>query len=160
MYRYFNKDSLYYLNDNIETELKNLKIDYKPILKSNNLNRLTTIIHFIIYYLDTSRCNNIVFVDEEEFLNKQIINKLFPLVNLFFDYGKDIQDLKDDDSQFALIINNSYENMKFAKTLTEKYEPCVSLINYYPYSNDKYLDGLLVRNYFSIEEKVNLVVRE
>lgn len=157
MFEYFDKKSSFFTSDRtLITE--NEIIDQKKLLKDDFLNFLIIIIQVIVYYIDPSKCNNLVFVENIEDINIEVIKKLFPLFNIYSDYENDIQDLKNNNLEFILVFNNKMDDMKFAKVLTEKYEPYASLINYYIGYNQKYLDGKLLNNYFSIKEKFTLLV--
>lgn len=157
MFEYFDKNSLFFLSDNT---LKNKnKIDYKNLLKYDFLSNFSCLFNLLIYYIDLNHCNNIVLL----YFKDSVVDKIkefFPQINFYLDYENDIQNLKIKDKNFCLVFNNTKEDLKFCKVLIEKYDPYVAMLNYYFDVNYKnYLGGLLLKDYFSIEERGKLIIR-
>ena len=159
MYLNFDKESLYFLTDDDYPQSTTEKIDYKPLLKCKNLSRLSVLFQTLIYYLDLNHCNNIILIDYP-IEDNMMIKNFFPGINIYSDYEKDLQDLNSNNLNYAIFFNNNLKDLKFCQIIVEKYQPYLALINYYiDNSLDNYLDGLLLRNYFTIEKVLSLVVR-
>ena len=159
MYLDFNKESLFFLTDEDYLENIDLELDYKNLIKSKYLSDFFSLLNLMIYYTDTSSCNNFVLIDYDvDFTDK--LKKFFPEINFYIDYESSLQNLKKEGLNFAMIFNNSLENMKFSQVLITKYDPYIAMVNYH-FDNDLnyYLDGLLLRDYFSIDRKARLIIR-
>lgn len=159
MYLNFDKESLYFLTDEKYPESLNEEIDYKKLLKCKNLSIFCNLFQTIIYYIDLTRCNNIVLVEYDGSIIERL-KSFFPKINVYTDYEKDLQDLSSNNLNYAIFFNNTFEDLKFCKLIVEKYEPYLASINYYIDNNlNSYLDGLLLRNYFTENAIANLIVR-
>jgi hypothetical protein len=151
MYHEFNKESLFFLTDQIrkdnceETE-NELNLDY--------LSQFLSEFQFLIYYVDPSLCNNIVYLNSDQDTGKhKLLKHLFPYLNFYFDYQQDLKTLTENGVPFCIISNSKQDDMDFQKAIIEKYQPYAALLDFYrqemyAIKDFQYLDGLLLNRFF------------
>lgn len=160
MFHSFDKQSLFFLTDNNPS--KNVKINDEKI-HLEYLSNFLSELQFIIYYIDFSLCNNIVFLNPEK-SNEKLLKYLFPQLNFYFNYEEDLKILSENNIPFCIISNINNDEMEFQKLIIEKYQPYAALLdfhfsNQYEIKNYKYLNGLLMKKIFYKKFSLKLVVR-
>ena len=165
MFLNFEKESLLFIDDNQINQTENFTSDdAKKLLKIDNLSQFLSEFQFIIYYIEPSKCNNIVYL-ENNFYHQKLIEKFFPQINFFYNYEEDLKNLKENDQNYAIISNINQEEMGFQENLVKRYEPYAALLDFkyegFMYKDTyKYLDGLLLKKLFSTQPfELKLLVR-
>ena len=163
MFHNFDKESLFFLNDNFTEISKKIDKDIK-FLNLNYLSQFLSEFQFLIYYIDLSQCNNIVYLNNQSD-NYKIFSSLFPELNFYFNYEEDLKMLTENNLSFSIISNieETKQDLDFQKIILEKYQPYASLLDFYIPTKTKkfnYLDGLLLNKLFHDDKLVfKLVVR-
>jgi hypothetical protein len=157
MYQVFDKESLFFITDDyIKEEKERLNTSFNFKILSEFLSE----IQFIIYYINPSQCDNIVYLNPINH-HYDILKKMFPMINFYFDHDEALDRLSENDKTFAIISNTSYKDMEYQKLIIERYDPYAALLDFHLNSQPeyKYLDGILYRKLFSNSANLKLVVR-
>ena len=130
MFLNFDKESMFFINDG---EIKDINYftseDAKKLIKQKQLSQFFSELQFLVYYIDPSQCNNIVYLDAN-FSHQKLIKKLFPSINFYFNYEIDLNYLQENDQTYAIISNSNYEDMQFQKNIIVKYQPYAALLDF------------------------------
>ena len=130
MFLTFDKEAMFFINDEIRgKEEFFLQEDSKKLLNNNTISQFLSELQFIIYYIDLSQCNNIVYI-ESDCKHKNLIKKLFPQINFYFEYEEDLKTLNDNDHNYAIISNIDIEDMNFQENIIKRYQPYAALLDF------------------------------